>query len=253
MQRCGSNSNVREVTNLDRRQLASGWLDRWMEESAWNNRRDASLRYEQVDDVKGDKILEVDTWKPHLVSQRRPQTFQTAHHVLASDRYNPNVMTFDSASKHSIKGSNLNPSQASMDVLSLSSLKYSIAKDEAAFRTAENSPQSFSASSRPGSSARRGHHFTPARSECSWGLFNGYAGYPNYMTNTESSRAKVRSQSAPRQRLEFEKYGLTKKSVPDFWDAGTGSDASFSQDTDFRAKASFSSTRLNRVGSTNPR
>ncbi|XP_034203152.1 uncharacterized protein LOC117617745 [Prunus dulcis] len=253
LKRCGSNSNVRDVVNLDRRRLASGWLDRWMEESARNNRRDASLRYEQADDVRGDKILEVDTWKPHLGSQRRPQTFQTAHHVLTSNRYNPTFMTFDSLSKHSMKEPNPIPNQASMDVLSLSSLKYAIATDEAAFRTAENSPQAFSASSRPGSSGRRGHHFTPARSECSWGFINGYAGYPNYMANTESSRAKVRSQSAPRQRLEFEKYGLTKKSVQEFWDAGTCSDTSFAQDSDCRNKSVFSSSRLNRLGSASPR
>ncbi|CAL9008640.1 unnamed protein product [Prunus brigantina] len=250
LKRCGSNSNVRDVVNLDRRRLASGWLDRWMEESVRNNRRDASLRYEQADDVRGDKILEVDTWKPHLGSQRRPQTFQTAHHVLTSDRYNPTFMTFDSPSKHSMKEPNLIPNQAPMDVLSL---KYAIATDEAAFRNAENSPQAFSASSRPGSSGRRGHHFTPARSECSWGFINGYAGYPNYMANTESSRAKVRSQSAPRQRLEFEKYGLTKKSVQEFWDAGTCSDTSFAQDSDCRNKSVFSSSRLNRLGSASPR
>ncbi|XP_021826894.1 protein IQ-DOMAIN 14-like [Prunus avium] len=253
LKRCGSNSNVRDVVNLDRRRLASGWLDRWMEESARNNRRDASLIYEQADDVKGDKILEVDTWKPHLGSQRKPQTFQTAHHVLTSDRYNPTFTTFESPSKHSMKEHNPIPNQASMDVLSLSSLKYAIATDEAAFRNAENSPQAFSASSRPGSSGRRGHHFTPARSECSWGFFNGYAGYPNYMANTESSRAKVRSQSAPRQRLEFEKYGLTKKSVQEFWDAGTCSDTSLAQDSDCRNKSIFSSSRLNRLGSASPR
>ncbi|PQQ01543.1 hypothetical protein Pyn_27728 [Prunus yedoensis var. nudiflora] len=253
LKRCGSNSNIRDVVNLDRRRLASGWLDRWMEESVRNNRRDASLIHEQADDVKGDKILEVDTWKPHLGSQRRPQTFQTAHHVLTSNRYNPTFMTFESPSKHSMKEQNPIPNQASTDVLSLSSLKYAIATDEAAFRTAENSPQAFSASSRPGSSGRRGHHFTPARSECSWGFFNGYAGYPNYMANTESSRAKVRSQSAPRQRLEFEKYGLTKKSVQEFWDAGTCSDTSLAQDSDCRNKSVFSSSRLNRLGSASPR
>ncbi|KAM1676452.1 hypothetical protein EV1_041522 [Malus domestica] len=244
LQRCGSNSNV------DRRRLASGWLDQWMEESA---RRDGSLRYEHSDDMKVDKVLEVDTWKPHLGSQRRPQTFQTAHRVLSSDHYNPSFMTYDSPSKRSTKGSNFNPNQAPIDVVSLPSLKYPLATDEAAFRTTENSPQAFSASSRPGTSGRRCHPFTPARSECSWGFFNGYAGCPNYMANTESFRAKVRSQSAPRQRLEFDKYGLTKKSVPEFWDAGTYSDTSFAEDGDLRNRAFFSPSRLNRVGSSNPR
>ncbi|CAN6709610.1 unnamed protein product [Malus baccata var. baccata] len=253
LQRCRSNSNVRDAINRDRRRLASGWLDQWMEESTWQNRRDGSLRYEHSDDVKVDKILEVDTWKPHLGSQRRPQAFQTAHRVVTSDHHNPNFMTYDSPSKRSTKGSNLNPSQASIDAVSMRYLKYPLATDEAAFRTAPNSPQAFSASCRPGSSGRRGHHFTPARSECSWGFFNGYASHPNYMANTESSRAKVRSQSAPRQRLEFEKYGLTKKSVPEFWNAGTHSDTSFAEDGDLRNKSFSSSSRLNRVGSSNLR
>ncbi|XP_048420832.1 protein IQ-DOMAIN 23-like [Pyrus x bretschneideri] len=253
LQRCGSNSTVRDAINLDRRRLASGWLDQWMEESAWDNRGDGSLRNEHSDDVKVDKILEVDTWKSHLGSQRRPQTFQTAHRVLSSDHYNPGFMTYDSPSKRSTKGSNFNTPQAPIDVVSLRSLKYPLATDEAAFRTTKNSPQAFSASSRPGSSGRRGHSFTQARSECSWGFFNGYAGYPNYMANTESFRAKVRSQSAPRQRLEFDKYGLSKKSVPEFWDAGTYSDTSFAEDGDLRNRAFFSPSRLNRVRSSNPR
>ncbi|KAF8112637.1 hypothetical protein N665_0063s0120 [Sinapis alba] len=67
-------------------------------------------------------------------------------------------------------------------------------------RSTENSPQVGS------SGSRRRTPFTPAttRSEYSWGCNNYYySGYhPNYMANTESYKAKVRSQSAPKQRLE---------------------------------------------------
>ncbi|PRQ60044.1 putative IQ motif, EF-hand binding, P-loop containing nucleoside triphosphate hydrolase [Rosa chinensis] len=249
LKRCGSNSNARDATSLDRRRLASGWLDRWMEESVWNNRRDASsLRYVQADNEKVDKILEVDTWKPHLGSQRNTRAFQTAQRVMASDNYSPMFMTFDSPSKRTTKEPNLIPSQSSMDYFSSSSMKYPIGKDEVpALRTAQNSPQAFSASSRPGSSSARRGHFTPTRSEYSWGFFSSYAGYPSYMANTESSRAKVRSQSAPRQRLEFDKYSLTKKSVQDFCEAGTCSETGLAQDTDFRNKAFLSSTHSNRL------
>lgn len=234
--------------NLDKAQLESNWLDRWMEDSVWNNCQGTSLRYSRAVDEKTDKILEVDTWKPHLDSQRSTRSFQVPRHVLASDYHNQSFMALDSPSKRSTKASNLIPNLSSMD---MSSLKCPIRKDEAALRTADNSPQVFSASSRPGS-ARKGP-FTPARSECSWGVFSAYSGHPNYMANTESSRAKVRSQSAPRQRLEFEKYGSTKKSVQGFWDAGIYLDKSLVQDADLRNHNYSSSSHFNRLGNANLR
>ncbi|KAG6657096.1 hypothetical protein CIPAW_04G066600 [Carya illinoinensis] len=211
--RCSSNSNFRDVIDPDKPHVGSNWLDRWMEESLRNNRRDISLRNGHTDDEKSDKILEVDTWKPHLNSQKIPF-------------------------------------QATGEFMSLSSLK--IGKDGATIRTAENSPQVYSASSRPGHNARRGP-FTPTRSECAWGFFSGYSGHPNYMANTESSRAKVRSQSAPRQRLEFENFGSTRSSVQGFWDAGSNSDRAFSHQTDYRNKTYPDSSRLSRLWSSNLR
>lgn len=237
--------------NLDKARLESSWLDRWMEESVWNSCRGNSLRYSYTDDEKTDKILEVDTWKPHLDSQRSTRSFQLPRHVFASDCHNQSFMTLDSPSKRSMKASNLIPNLSSSDIPPLSSLKCSSGKDEATLRTADNSPQVFSASSRPGS-ARRGT-FTPARSECSWGVFSAYSGYPNYMANTESSRAKVRSQSAPRQRLEFEKYGSTKGSVQGFWDAGTHLDRGLVQDPDLWNYTYSSSSHFNRLGNANLR
>ena len=60
------------------------------------------------------------------------------------------------------------------------------------FSTAQNSPQ-FSSAKFGG---KRGP-FTP-RSEYAESLFEGYFAFPNYMANTESSKAKVLSQSAPK-------------------------------------------------------
>jgi hypothetical protein len=215
-----------------------------MEESLLNNRRDISLRNGHADDEeKSDKILEVDTWKPHLKSQQSNRSFQTPQHVFSSDFNKESFKTYNSPTK----APNPVPTQSSRELLSLSSL--TVGKDEAAVRTAENSPQVYSATSRPGSNARKGP-FTPTRSECAWGFFSGYSGYPNYMSNTESSRAKVRSQSAPRQRLEFENFGSVRRSVQGFWDAGIDSDRDFAQQADYRNKAYPASTRLSRVGST---
>ena len=165
--------------------------------------------------------------------------------------YNQSFMAYDSLRKLSGKASNPIPNLSSAEVLSLSSLKHPGGIDEAVLSTADSSPQVLSALSRPGSSARRSP-FTPTRSECSWGYFSGYSGHPNYMANTESSWAKYRSQSAPRQRLEFDKYGSTR-TFQGLWDSGTNSERDFAQHVDFRYRTHPASDRLNRLGSANQR
>nr|KYP74901.1 Protein IQ-DOMAIN 14 [Cajanus cajan] len=154
-------------------------------------------------DSNCDKILEVDTWRPHFKSHHSSSaSFQTAHYYLSSEYNNDN------------------------------------------FETADNSPQAFSATSRNGSGARRGP-FTPTRSECSWDYFSGFSGHPNYMANTESFRAKVRSQSAPRQRVEFDRYGSIRRHAQGLCDV--------EHDSDLRNKVLPASNSVNKIGSTNLR
>ncbi|KAK6117199.1 hypothetical protein DH2020_049078 [Rehmannia glutinosa] len=62
---------------------------------------------------------------------------------------------------------------------------------------AQSSPQCYSAMSKPDPARIP---FSYPRSEYAESLYNEYPFYPNYMANTESSRAKVRSHSAPKQR-----------------------------------------------------
>ncbi|KAF6152486.1 hypothetical protein GIB67_023180 [Kingdonia uniflora] len=73
-----------------------------------------------------------------------------------------------------------------------------------------NPTKNYLATSRPGS-AKGGGPFTPIKSEYSQSFYSGYSDHPNCMTNTGSSRAKVRSQSASRQRLGLEKSSSTKR------------------------------------------
>ncbi|GAY41216.1 hypothetical protein CUMW_057750 [Citrus unshiu] len=251
--RCGSSSNFGDITDLDKGRLGSNWLDRWMEENVWNGHRVSQLKSgPPADDEKSDKILEVDTWKPHLNPRQHNRVIRSSPHGSALDYNNHSYMTIDSPSKLSVKNMNPIPSVSPGEVLSLSSLKVPVGKSDAALRTADNSPQVSSASYRPGSSARRGP-FTPTRSEYSWGYFSGCIGHPNYMANTESSRAKVRSLSAPRQRLELERYGSTKRSAHGFWDGSINSKRDFAQHADFRNRASPTSDRLSKFGSINLR
>ncbi|KAK8583510.1 hypothetical protein V6N13_108866 [Hibiscus sabdariffa] len=245
LKRCGSNSNLMDIINLEKARTGSNWLDHWMEESLRNNHRDVPLRHRHVDDEKSDKILEVDTWKPHLNSQRNNLNFRASQHSSAFD-FNQSFMAYDTPKKPSGKASNPVPNNFSAEVLSL---KHPGREDEVISRTADidNSPQVLSASSsRPGSSARRSPF---VRSECSWGYLSGYSGHPNYMANTESSRAKYRSQSAPRQRLEFDRYGSTRRTLQGLWDSGANSERDFAQHVDFSYRPHPTSDRSNKFAS----
>ncbi|KAJ4827225.1 hypothetical protein Tsubulata_034566 [Turnera subulata] len=248
LQRCGSNANFRDIR--DRSKLGPTWLDHWMEESLWNNHSSSPLRNRQTDDEKSDKILEVDTWMPRVKSHQGNRGM--SQHVLPSDNSSQSFTALDSPSKLPRKMSNPMPSVPSEEGLPLNSLKLPLGKEETVCSTADHSPHVDSASSRPGSNSRKGP-FTPTRSECSWGFFNGYSGYPSYMANTESSRAKVRSQSAPRQRVEFDKYGLAKRSLQGYGDADTYSEIGFAAHTQFRNKAYQASGYLNRLDDRNIR
>lgn len=249
--RCGSNSNFRGNIDMEGAKFGSNWLDRWMEEGVRDDHGDAPPRH-QHDDERSSKILEVDTWKPHLKSQRKQESYQSLHQAIESSYINQNVMVFDSPSKSSSRAPHPVPSLSSEEILSSRSPHLTGGKGET-LKSADNSPQVNALSSRPGSSSARRGPFTPTRSECSWGFFSGYSGHPNYMANTESSRAKARSQSAPRQRLEFDKYGSTKRSLQASWDAETTSERNYLLYADLRSKAYPVSNRLDRLGSTNLR
>eukprot|EP01018_Ginkgo_biloba_P021503 Gb_37382 [translate_table: standard] len=81
--------------------------------------------------------------------------------------------------------------------------------EDCTFSTAQCSPQYFSAVSK--AEGKRGP-FTPSRPEYAESLFQEYSAFPNYMATTESSKAKVRSQSAPKQRPDSsERTALSTK------------------------------------------
>ncbi|XP_062185823.1 protein IQ-DOMAIN 22-like [Phragmites australis] len=215
-------------------------LDRWVEE-----------RY--MDDEKNAKILEVDTGKPgRYTSKRRGgggKHQQSPSSTMTSDQNSRSFATMpESPSKDSTTAQQSVPSPSSVGMgEALSPLRMPVDIVELC-----DSPQFFSATSRPGSS-RRGL-LTPTKSECSRSLFGGYSDYPNYMANTESFRAKARSQSAPKQRPQFEKSSSLRKASAHAFALGplaptaAAAQRSASLHAKFTNKAYPGSGRLDRLG-----
>nr|GMD53759.1 protein IQ-DOMAIN 14-like [Ipomoea batatas] len=108
-------------------------------------------------------------------------------------------------------------------------------KPAAAAWTLEHSPGFHSLPSRPGSSSgsQRGGPFAPSTST----TFCGYPSYPNFMAYTESSLAKARSQSAPRQRMQLKLANVLR-------DTDTISEKGWSSRPSLSSKAYPGSSRL---------
>ncbi|XP_040379094.1 protein IQ-DOMAIN 1 [Oryza brachyantha] len=236
----GSSSKTPGSERLSRERSEScgrNWLDKWVEE-----------RY--LDDEKNAKILEVDTGKPGRHASRRRSGSQHHHSScssMTSEQKSRSYATMpESPSKDSTTAQQSVPSPPSVGMAeALSPLRMPIDIAELC-----DSPQFFSATSRPGSSRSRA--FTPTKSECSRSLFGGYSDYPNYMANTESFRAKARSQSAPKQRPQYEKSSSLRKASAHAFGPGSCAPAAqrttASLHTKFTNKAYPGSGRLDRLG-----
>ncbi|XP_066345683.1 protein IQ-DOMAIN 22-like [Miscanthus floridulus] len=222
------------------------WLDRWVEE-----------RY--MDDEKNAKILEVDNGKPGRYASKRRGGGGNHHHqspcsTMTSDQNSRSYATMpESPSKDSTTAQQSVPSPSSVGMgEALSPLRMPVDIAELC-----DSPQFFSATSRPGSS-RRGPFTPTTKSECSRSLFGGYSDYPNYMANTESFRAKARSQSAPKQRPQYEKSSSLRKAsahafgtgpcAPTAGAAAAAQRSAASLHAKFTNKAYPGSGRLDRLG-----
>ncbi|XP_057798562.1 protein IQ-DOMAIN 24-like [Salvia miltiorrhiza] len=155
------------TSNIGSRDMASNWLNHWIEQYSWNNRRGD-------DDERSDKILEVDTWKPRESTTRRAS---------------PAAQSSSATGQECLKIISLPRLSAKLEKPDPSISSSAKEVEQVAVWTAESSP-------RPNTNLRG--MFTPTRSECD------YLTHPNYMANTESSRAKLRSQSVPKQRMQLD-------------------------------------------------
>ncbi|XVE57830.1 hypothetical protein DITRI_Ditri04bG0121700 [Diplodiscus trichospermus] len=238
LKRNGSKSSGRVLDNHEK--IHQGWnqSDRRIDEQSWGQRVH-STRIDPMDDEKSDKILEVDTGKHRFTSKRR-NLFHSTHLALNSDPY--------SCSFANSKDSHQTAASPSFDeVQSLSPSKFfHVEVDESPFCSADDSPQFYSASSKGGSCKRS--PFTPARSDGSRSYLSGYSDHPNYMSYTESSKAKVRSLSAPKQRPQYERSSSNKRySIHGLGELKSNTQRS-ALHSKFASKAYPGSGRLDRLG-----
>lgn len=164
-----------------------------------NDENDRGMDQENI------KIVEVDVGesKGSIKSRNgyshRPQTDLTEHRF--STHY---------ASNHAYsKKENHQISPAPSALTDMSPRACSGHFEENSFSTAHSSPQYYSAVSKPDPSRIP---FALPRPEYAESLSYDYPLFPNYMANTESFRAKVRSRSAPKQRPDsFERQPSRKR------------------------------------------
>ncbi|KAG9133266.1 hypothetical protein Leryth_023521 [Lithospermum erythrorhizon] len=184
------------------------------------------------DDERNAKILEVDPGMNGVPKRRN--LFHSSYHSLSTLKDSIDYQAVPSPSSeiqsfvHQKLGQNL--------------------RDACYYASDHSSPQLCPASSKGGKLSHKGH-VTPTKSDGSKSYTSGYSDSPSYMSYTESSKAKIRSVSAPRQRPQYERSSSVKRySVHGCNDATfnplrvSGSQANFS------SKAYPGSGRLDRLG-----
>ncbi|KAJ7952365.1 Protein IQ-DOMAIN like [Quillaja saponaria] len=204
------------------------------------NQQRSSMKTGSTDDDKSDKILEIDTGKSHFTPKRR-NLFHSTQHDQFSEQHSHSFTTSKESTAHQ-SGRSL-----SCEVQSFSPWKHSDEVEESPFCTADNSPQFLSASSVGGSSKRS--PFTPTKSDGLTNYLSGYSDHPNYMAYTESSKAKARSLSAPKQRPQYERSSSSKRySVYGFGESKSTTQRTSALHTNFTTKAYPGSGRLDKLG-----
>ncbi|KAK4422670.1 protein IQ-DOMAIN 20 [Sesamum alatum] len=239
LKRNGSRSNSNSISDPEKSHLSHHRMDRRTGERSWE--QGSFTRIVPMDDERTDRILEVDTGKPHVTPKRR-SIFHSSHLSHSSDQYSQSFST----SKDSTARQTTALSPLSGEVQSLGPLKFAQDTDESPFCTADNSPQYYSASSMGGS--KRGA-FTPTKSDGSRSYLSGYSDHPNYMAYTESSKAKVRSLSVPKQRPQYERSSsMNRYSVHACGESRTNNHKVSALHANFTNKAYPGSGRLDRLG-----
>ncbi|KAL6335717.1 hypothetical protein AAG906_039480 [Vitis piasezkii] len=130
------------------------------------------------------KIVEIDTFKPKSRSRRMMNT------STSDSGEDPPYQTLSSPLPCPV------PARLSIpDCRNFQDFEWCFTGDECRFSTAQSTP-------RLANTSRAVAPVTPAKSVCGDSFFRPYSNFPNYMANTQSFKAKLRSHSAPKQRPE---------------------------------------------------
>ncbi|XP_075493210.1 protein IQ-domain 26-like [Primulina tabacum] len=169
---------ARRSANIDHRYQARKSIERFDEtRNEFHSKRfsatcDPSLNpYED-----SPKIVEIDTFRPKSTSRRMhaPEYFEDQYYYQGMSSPLPC------------------PTPAHLSIPNRQEFDWRFIAEDYKFATAQNTPRF----------GNLGESITPSTSVCGDGFFRSYSYCPNYMSNTQSFTAKLRSHSAPKQRPE---------------------------------------------------
>ncbi|KAJ8425807.1 hypothetical protein Cgig2_008856 [Carnegiea gigantea] len=184
------------------------------EDGKMMNHRNSTHRRNSQDKIKHSyhdmeeniKIVEMDHGEYYKsnIKGRNSYSVSSQHQQMNNDRADDKISTYYSSQRAYTTQDYQQISPAPSGITDMSPRTCSGHFEDYPFATAQSSLQCHSVMSRPDPSSQIPFSF-PRPDVFAETMSYDYPLYPNYMANTESSRAKARSQSAPKQRPEFER------------------------------------------------